>query len=216
MALIKCKECGNEISQKAKKCPHCGAPTQEISTVAGLFIIVLVAFLAFKGVGLFIGAQGGGQTVADLGSRVPPALESPTLAASRNLEPQLLLIDWSWKQSHGYAIAEGQVKNISTVPLDNVKAFAEFYTADRKFITSDSSLIEYRPLLPGQISPFKVYASWNPAMSSALVDFKTFSGGPILWTKEQKFFSEGEEKGSGFLFKSDSFRIGATGARCRP
>ena len=24
MALIKCKECGNEISSSAKTCPHCG------------------------------------------------------------------------------------------------------------------------------------------------------------------------------------------------
>ena len=24
MALIKCKECGQKISNKAKKCPHCG------------------------------------------------------------------------------------------------------------------------------------------------------------------------------------------------
>lgn len=26
MALIKCKECGKEISDKSDKCPHCGAP----------------------------------------------------------------------------------------------------------------------------------------------------------------------------------------------
>lgn len=26
MALIKCKECGKEISDKAKVCPHCGNP----------------------------------------------------------------------------------------------------------------------------------------------------------------------------------------------
>ena len=25
MAIIKCKECGGDISDKAKKCPHCGA-----------------------------------------------------------------------------------------------------------------------------------------------------------------------------------------------
>ena len=25
MALIKCSECGKQISDKAKKCPHCGA-----------------------------------------------------------------------------------------------------------------------------------------------------------------------------------------------
>ncbi len=27
MALIKCYECGKEISNAANKCPHCGAPT---------------------------------------------------------------------------------------------------------------------------------------------------------------------------------------------
>lgn len=28
MALIKCKECGKEISDKATACPHCGCPVQ--------------------------------------------------------------------------------------------------------------------------------------------------------------------------------------------
>lgn len=32
MALIKCPECGKEISDKAKACPNCGAP---ISVIAG-------------------------------------------------------------------------------------------------------------------------------------------------------------------------------------
>lgn len=27
MALIKCKECGKDISSLSDKCPHCGAPT---------------------------------------------------------------------------------------------------------------------------------------------------------------------------------------------
>lgn len=27
MALIKCPECGNQISDKAEKCPHCGIPS---------------------------------------------------------------------------------------------------------------------------------------------------------------------------------------------
>jgi len=29
MALIKCPECGKEISDKAKKCIHCGSITYE-------------------------------------------------------------------------------------------------------------------------------------------------------------------------------------------
>ena len=28
MALIKCSECGNSISDKAEKCPHCGLPAE--------------------------------------------------------------------------------------------------------------------------------------------------------------------------------------------
>ena len=29
MSLIKCSECGKEISDKAKVCPNCGAPIKE-------------------------------------------------------------------------------------------------------------------------------------------------------------------------------------------
>ena len=31
MALIKCPECGNSISDKAEKCPHCGMPSEYFS-----------------------------------------------------------------------------------------------------------------------------------------------------------------------------------------
>ena len=27
MAMVKCRECGNDISSLSKSCPHCGAPT---------------------------------------------------------------------------------------------------------------------------------------------------------------------------------------------
>ena len=29
MALVKCKECGKEISDKAKTCPNCGCPIED-------------------------------------------------------------------------------------------------------------------------------------------------------------------------------------------
>lgn len=28
MALMKCDECGKKVSDKAKNCPHCGAPVE--------------------------------------------------------------------------------------------------------------------------------------------------------------------------------------------
>ena len=31
MALIKCKECGKEISDKATNCIHCGCPVNSIT-----------------------------------------------------------------------------------------------------------------------------------------------------------------------------------------
>ena len=27
MAIVKCRECGEEVSNKAEKCPHCGVKT---------------------------------------------------------------------------------------------------------------------------------------------------------------------------------------------
>ena len=33
MALIKCKECGKEVSDKAASCPNCGAPISDNITV---------------------------------------------------------------------------------------------------------------------------------------------------------------------------------------
>ena len=33
MALIKCTECGKDISDKAAACPNCGCPTEEILAV---------------------------------------------------------------------------------------------------------------------------------------------------------------------------------------
>ena len=33
MSLIKCTECGSELSDKAKACPHCGIPMKEIQKI---------------------------------------------------------------------------------------------------------------------------------------------------------------------------------------
>jgi hypothetical protein len=41
VSLTKCKECGNEISKKAKKCPQCGAPQKIISAFTWLVLILI-------------------------------------------------------------------------------------------------------------------------------------------------------------------------------
>lgn len=48
MTLVKCKECGKEISKNAMKCPHCGAqlPTltqsQRVVWAVVMFIIIFI------------------------------------------------------------------------------------------------------------------------------------------------------------------------------
>jgi len=87
--------------------------------------------------------------------------------------------NWSWHQEYGYAIVEGQVTNVSGQSLENVMAVVTFQTSSGQFITSDDALVDYNPLLPGQTTPWKVMARWNPAMSSASVQFKTILGGSL-------------------------------------
>lgn len=42
MALKKCKECGKEVSTKAKECPNCGAPVKSSRAVGCLTIIAII------------------------------------------------------------------------------------------------------------------------------------------------------------------------------
>lgn len=50
MALIKCKECGKEISEDASKCPHCGCPKYTVRiSKKGMTIINVVGVLLILG-----------------------------------------------------------------------------------------------------------------------------------------------------------------------
>lgn len=58
MALLKCHECGNNVSTEAKACPSCGAPVkkqqQETSAAGGCLVIIvvvgIVGYLGYSGV----------------------------------------------------------------------------------------------------------------------------------------------------------------------
>lgn len=47
MALIKCKECGNEVSSEAKKCPNCGFPLKSKKKSGCLTLIVAIILIIF-------------------------------------------------------------------------------------------------------------------------------------------------------------------------
>ena len=53
MALIKCGECGKEISSNAKTCPNCGNPVKtgefhkELSTAKKIAIVIIILIVVF-------------------------------------------------------------------------------------------------------------------------------------------------------------------------
>lgn len=47
MALIVCKECGNQISQEANSCPKCGSPKKK--SKSGVLILVIILILGCVG-----------------------------------------------------------------------------------------------------------------------------------------------------------------------
>ena len=48
MAMVKCKECGSIISDKAKSCPVCGAPKKSYIGAAFCLVILVLIFLGVK------------------------------------------------------------------------------------------------------------------------------------------------------------------------
>ena len=58
MALVKCKECGGEVSKIAKSCPKCGAPVKKKGIGCGSLIIALIVlFVLFLVLGAILSHQ---------------------------------------------------------------------------------------------------------------------------------------------------------------
>jgi len=117
----------------------------------------------------------------DSGSQTGGGRRTPSAAPSS--EPLLELQSWHWSMQHGFAIAEGTVKNISKQKLENVEVVVMFKDRDDHLITTGEALIAYNPILPGQTSPFKAMATANPAMAKSSIDFKRLMGGSIRWKR---------------------------------
>lgn len=110
-----------------------------------------------------------------------------SLAADKK-EPVLELLSYSWshESDSNFAIVVGQVKNISKKSFDAVAAIANFNDAKDNFVTTYNSPIEYDPLLPDQVSPFKVMVPWNPAFKKLTVEFKQILRGKLEHKEKKK------------------------------
>src|SRR5437879_5278346 len=48
MALTKCKECGHEVSNKAKTCPQCGSPIPKRTSLVTWMVVGLLGLIALN------------------------------------------------------------------------------------------------------------------------------------------------------------------------
>lgn len=198
MPLMKCPDCGKEMSTAAPACPNCGRPNVAASQPAppkpsaatvhgkgeGCFLrtmnigcVIVVGFIVLIIVLIEIGSSG---------STVSPSSTSSAPSSPNSSEPKLELVRYTWSKGDDYAIVKGQVKNISSQSIRNVEAVATFYDKSGGFVTSDDALIDYNPILAGQTSPFSVMARVNPEMRTATVEFKELMGGTIPHISREK------------------------------
>ena len=87
-------------------------------------------------------------------------------------EVKLALVASSGSHEHEYHTVAGQVRNISSEPLDNVVAVVSWYDSKDNFIKADDALITYDPILPSQVSPFTVPCRGNPEMRLYRIEFR--------------------------------------------
>lgn len=193
MALVKCPDCGKDISDAAPACPNCGrpqavqvspqpaAPEASKKKTRFLPLVLLLVLLAFCLIwAIATQFRSTGMTPEEARARARAEYTAPVPAG-----PKLELVKSNWYTEYDYAIFEGQVKNISSLPLENVEAVVSFYDANNAFITSSDALIDFNPILPGQVSPFKVMKTLNPAMKKAGVQFKDLMGGTIAYREAE-------------------------------
>jgi hypothetical protein len=129
MALTKCKECGEEISKKAEKCPKCGAPQKKKTSLFTWLVTIVVVLWA---VGYFSGNSGTGTT--STANRTP----SPKEIAMKNVE-----LDFSWaKEGFGNVMeANFTITNNSEHQIKDIEITCTHYAKSGTRIDSNERTI---------------------------------------------------------------------------
>jgi hypothetical protein len=98
-------------------------------------------------------------------------------------KPSLRVLGWQCDKESGYLVVQGEVQNISPTRLEHVLAVVTWRTTAGAFVTSAEAILTYTPLLPEQVSPFKVIAAPNPAATRCELGFRLFSGKQLLFER---------------------------------
>lgn len=115
MALIKCKECDKEVSDKAKACPHCGAEIPRTSAVAKIFAWTIGILVLFS----IIGSCSGNKPTAT-SSTTRPANVVASSEQYTGPKPQENTTSWDYSE-HEDAISGKKYDTASTKSINTVQ-----------------------------------------------------------------------------------------------
>jgi len=117
-----------------------------------------------------------------------------TPTASDSSTPKLELLSSRGERNSFSLKITGQVKNISGEKLETVNVVVDSYGANGELISSETSFLEYNPLMPGQTSPFTAIVQENPLIKNYKINFKHFAGEQIPHTDSRPKESPKETK----------------------
>jgi|SRR5919106_147245 hypothetical protein len=117
----------------------------------------------------------------------PERTSSPTRSdpAPAPAPPRLHLLSFDCAVEHGYTYVRGEVKNLSSTPIEDLRIIGELRQADGTLVKTATAMVEYDPLMPGQSSPFEALTPHNPLATKCQPAFKTFWGPQIPYTYDK-------------------------------
>lgn len=114
MALTKCKECNEEISTKAEKCPKCGSPKKKQTSIFTWTILVVFILWGF---GYFSGNSNQPTTASNISTSKP----EPT---PQEIAKGKLKLDYTWEKvgfdnimEANFTVTNGNEKEIKDIEI---------------------------------------------------------------------------------------------------
>ena len=181
MSLKKCKECGNEVSTKAKNCPKCGAPVKTNVSCLGAIGIIILVFIV---IGIIVSNQSVDNSQVNQNTpqtkqnnpQINPKKTSIPKANSKNSNvPRrgLKVIKFDWETGeYGSRSLVGKVKNDSDKQYSYVQV--EFNLYDKSGAQVGSTMANVNNLEPNGTWKFEAVVLQNNASSAKLKGITSF------------------------------------------
>lgn len=176
--FTKCNTCGKSIPKSVKNCSQCGTNQKKLSTLKWIGI----GFMGLIVIRMINSPNKSPDSSSDSTSRELSNAVAP-ISPER---PTLEIESWHCDKEYGYVFVRGEVKNVSSLKIENVVAVGEFRTKSGELVKSEDALLDFNPILPGQTSPFSVGGTDNPSIQSCQLAFKYLFGGSVAHTDRKQ------------------------------